>query len=63
LKTLLWLMAVVANVFTGWELVDLSGTAMQTGELSYFKVVWLSVAYVTTFIALAKIRERMLIRE
>lgn len=35
LKTLLWFIAVVANVFTGWEIIDLCGAAMQTGEFPY----------------------------
>lgn len=57
LRSLLWLMGVMAMVFAGWETIDLCDAAAQTGELPYFTVAWLNAVYIAAFIVLAKFRD------
>lgn len=58
LKTLLWLMAVVATVLTGWEAIDLAHEGVNTGEVPYAKLLWTGTAYLVAFVTLGIIRAR-----
>lgn len=59
LKTLLWLMAVVATVLTGWAMIDLTTLGTEAGEVPYLTLSWMGAAYVVAFVTLAKWREKL----
>ena len=59
LKMILWLTLAVAMVLTGWALVDEVSAAAQSGELPYASLLWMSVAYLVTFIGLSAMRGRL----
>jgi len=59
LKTLLWLMAAVATVLTGWAMFDVADLASESGDVPYLTLGWMGATYVVAFVTLAKTRERL----
>jgi len=59
LKSILWLMAVVAIVLTGWAMIDLVGAAAESGDVSYSRLLWMGGAYVVAFTTLLATRDKL----